>query len=158
VAVAVLVLLLPGVAWLISNRGPQPPDPGKVEAHIRERATATGGAVRGFWHTRRGPSAFYRVFVEREDHLLEASTEVTNSTARVHDFVTVTLDSPQVFRRGGRSGEEVTVSVRCGDGGPIVVKAYRPAVPGEVTLPKEEEETCKRLANDLFVALREALK
>jgi hypothetical protein len=155
-AVAVLALLLLGGRWLLSDRGPVRPDPPKVEARFRERVAATGGAVLHFGHAREG--AFYRVVVAKRGYQAEAFAAASGPTPRVLDLVTVRLARPEMVRLdwGGMGGQQA-VQVRCG-GGPVVVEAFRFCEANVLPLTQEEEETCKRLAQDVLVALREALR
>jgi hypothetical protein len=143
-AAGVLALLAVG-GWLAYEWGPGRPDPVKAEARIRARVAKAGGRVLHFWHTPRDQAVVYHVVVGKEGHRLSAFAWSMSSGTTVHDPVEVWAG-------------EVTVEVRCGGGVPVVVRAYREGEGEQVTLSKEQEETCKRLASQLLVALQEALK
>jgi hypothetical protein len=157
VAVAALaVLLLLAGGWLAYRWATGPADPAKVEARFRRTVRDTGGEVLDFYHTQ-GPDVCYGASVAREGYTLDARVVVQGRV--------VTGGQVQVVRRGRRGLRgDVRVVVPCGVEAPAV-KAYRhppaeatpPYLWEEVTLPKEEE-TCKRVANDLFEDLKEALR
>jgi hypothetical protein len=151
--VAVLVLLQLAGGRLVYNRvlRTRRPDPVKAEAGFRGRMRQAGGEVRAFSH-HDGPKAFYRAVVDKEGHRLTVDAWVVSGTAWISHPSVVCLDRPL-----GAVGA-LNVQVQCGGDAPMVLQAYRGGVQNEVTLPKEEEETCKRLAQDVFVALQDALK
>jgi hypothetical protein len=153
VAGVLATLLVVGV-WLAYYRPAGRTDPVESEARFRQKMQEAGSDVQGFSYTK-GRVSLYSVAVGQEGYTLYASAWDNDSG--------VTIDSIRVVQRGKPPLGDLEATVRCGGGAPEVVKAFRtfpekewPENRGK--LSEQEEQTCKRLGDALYVALKESIR
>jgi hypothetical protein len=146
----VLALFLLAGLWLAYRRTAGRTDPVQSEARFRQRVREAGGDVQEFSYTP-GSVPTYSVLVGQEGYTLSAFVWVNDSG--------LAFDSIRMVQLGKPPLGDIEATVWCGGGTPEVVKAFR-TFPGENRgeLSEQEKATCKRLAEALYVALKESIR
>jgi hypothetical protein len=153
VAGVLAAFLLAGL-WLAFHRPAGRTDPVQSEARFRQRMREAGGDVQVFSYTP-GPVPIYSVLVGQEGYTLSGFVWVKDSGLAFDPILMVKLGKPQLG--------DIEAWVQCGGVAPEVVRAFRTFLDkeGQVNrgeLSEQEVATCKRLAEALYVALKESIR